>query len=181
MSADITVWTIGHSNLPIERFLELLERASIGMVADVRRFPSSKRHPHFNAGALAAALEELGIGHRHFETMGGRRKDRLPNSPNSAWRVEAFNAFADHMASEDFRASLEELLAEAKRRNVAIMCSEALPWQCHRRLIADALFARGARVLDLMPNGKVDEHKLTPFAVVKGLEVHYPSSPELGV
>jgi uncharacterized protein (DUF488 family) len=171
-----TLWTIGHSNRSLEEFLALLRSASIQRLVDVRRFPMSRRHPQFDRDELKTSLEQAGIHYRHVEPFGGRRNERLPASPNTAWRVEAFNAFADHMQSEEFQAALTELMASAENQKTVIMCAEALPWQCHRRLIADALVARGWEVLDLMSAGKPRPHALTEFAVVREGTVTYPGS-----
>ncbi len=168
------IWTIGHSNHPIERFLDLLRGQSIGLLADVRRFPASRAHPHFNGEALAASLAAAGIGYRHFPELGGRRRERLPASPNTAWRVEAFNAYADHLQSAEAHVALGELVQLAGETSTAFMCAEALPWQCHRRVIADALLAAGWTVLDIMPAGKAVPHKLPDFARVEQGAVTYP-------
>lgn len=169
-----TIWTIGHSNHPIERFIELLVGQSVGLVADVRRFPTSRAHPHFHGEALAASLAAAGIGYRHFPELGGRRSKRLPDSPNTAWRVEAFNAYADHLQLAEAKAALNELLRLASDTPTAFMCAEALPWQCHRRIIADHLLAAGWTVLDIMPAGKATPHKPPDFARVDGGVVTYP-------
>jgi uncharacterized protein (DUF488 family) len=168
------IWTIGHSNHPIERFIELLRGQSIGLLADVRRFPASRAHPHFNGEALAASLAAAGIAYRHFPELGGRRRERLPASPNTAWRVEAFNAYADHLQSAEAKAALDELVQLAGETPTAFMCAEALPWQCHRRVIADALLAASWIVLDVMPAGKAVPHKLPDFARVERGSVTYP-------
>ncbi len=169
-----TIWTIGHSNHSIERFLELLAGQAIGLVADVRRFPASRAHPHFHAEALAASLAGAGIGYRHFPELGGRRNKRSPDSPNTGWRVEAFNAYADHLQSAEAQGALAELVQVAGETPTAFMCAEALPWQCHRRVIADALLAAGWTVLDIMPAGKAVPHKLPDFARVASGVVTYP-------
>jgi uncharacterized protein (DUF488 family) len=168
------IWTIGHSNRPIDDFVELLRGASIELVADVRRFPASRAHPQFNAEALAVELNRHGIDYRHFVDMGGRRSQRGAKLVNTAWRVAAFNAFADHMQTAEFQASLNELIELAQARPTALMCAEALPWQCHRRLIADALTARGWSVLDIVGRGQIKPHVLPPFARVSGEQVTYP-------
>jgi uncharacterized protein (DUF488 family) len=172
-----TLWTIGHSTRPLDEFLDLLVRSSIGLVADVRKIPGSSRYPQFNADALETSLRAAGIAYRHYPDLGGRRGKRAPGSPNSAWRVEAFNAFADHMATPEFAAALDDLTAHAADTRVALMCSEAVPWRCHRRLIADALLARGWTVLDILSPTKVDPHALTEFARVDGPRVTYPAEP----
>lgn len=169
-----TIWTIGHSNRPIDDFVELLRGPSIELVADVRRFPASRAHPQFNAEPLAAELKRHGIDYRHFLEMGGRRNQRGAQSVNTAWRVAAFNAFADHMQSAEFQASLSELIELAQDRSTALMCAEALPWQCHRRLIADALTARGWTVLDIVGRGQIKPHALPAFARVSEGQVTYP-------
>ncbi len=169
-----TIWTIGHSNHPIERFIALLAGQSIAQLVDVRRFPASRAHPHFGGEALAASLAASGIGYRHFPELGGRRTKRLPDSPNTAWRVAAFNAYADHLQSAEAQAALAELVQLAGAKPTAFMCAEALPWQCHRRVIADALLAGGWTVLDIMPAGKAMPHKLPEFARVENGVVTYP-------
>jgi uncharacterized protein (DUF488 family) len=171
-----TIWTIGHSNLAADAFIAVLKAHSIELVADVRRFPGSRRWPHFGAAALAQRLGEENIEYRHFPELGGRRNKRLPDSPNTAWRVESFNAFADYMASPEFSSALGELELAAAGAPTAIMCAEALPWRCHRRLIADALVARGWTVLDIMSRGKTTLHQLPDFARVIEGAVTYPGS-----
>jgi uncharacterized protein (DUF488 family) len=171
------IWTIGHSTRDLEPFLELLLGSSIHMVADVRRFPGSRRHPHFNREALAEALNRVGIGYRHFGSLGGRRNERAPGSPNTGWRVEAFNAFADFMATPEFAAELEALMAEAEQSRTVIMCSEAVPWRCHRRLISDALIVRDWTVWDIMGPKKLEKHDLTNFARVSEGRLTYPAEP----
>jgi uncharacterized protein (DUF488 family) len=169
-----TLYTIGHSNRSLEDFLALLQGESIARLVDVRRFPGSRRHPHFGQEALAESLHEAGIVYRHLPELGGRRSKRLENSPNTAWEVEAFNAYADHLQSEEFATGLAALVEEARAGRTVIMCSEAMPWQCHRRLIADALLARGWTVLDILGPRSTRPHKLTSFASVDGTQVTYP-------
>ena len=159
-----------------DAFIALLTTHSIELVADVRRFPGSRRWPHFGAEALAQRLGEEGIAYRHFPELGGRRSKRRPDSLNTAWRVEAFNAFADYMASTEFAEALGALESAAAGARTAIMCAEARPWRCHRRLIADALIVRGWTVLDIMSRGKATPHQLPDFARVAGGSVTYPGS-----
>ena len=170
-----TIWTLGHSTRSMEDLLALLAAGGVKLLADVRRFPGSRRYPQFNQDALITSLSEQGIVYRHFVELGGRRSKRLPDSPNRAWRVEQFNAYADHMQSAEFLAALEELMHVAKEQATAIMCSEALPHRCHRRLIADALVVRGWRVRHLLSPKRIDDHALTPFAHVEGTTVTYPT------
>jgi uncharacterized protein (DUF488 family) len=169
-----TLWTIGHSNRTIEAFLDLLAEHRIALLADVRRFPVSRAHPQFGGELLAASLTSAGIAYEHFPDLGGRRNRRLPDSPNRGWRVEAFNAYADHMQTAEFQDALSRLKQLASDKSTAIMCAEALPWQCHRRLIADCFVAAGWTVLDIMSPGKAPPHKLTEFVRVEGERVTYP-------
>jgi uncharacterized protein (DUF488 family) len=169
------IWTVGHSTRPIEKLLELLAAAEIKLLADVRRFPGSRRHPQFGQEALAASLAEAGVAYRHFVDLGGRRSHRLEGSPNTAWHVEQFNAYADHMQSPEFLVALEDLMAAARQSPTAIMCSEALPQRCHRQLISDALLARGWSVRHLLSPKRIEDHTLTPFARTSGATVTYPS------
>jgi uncharacterized protein (DUF488 family) len=143
-------------------------------VADVRRYPGSRRNPQFNTAPLAAALSVHGIALEQFsETLGGRRRPRA-GSPNGGWRVEGFRAYADHMATDAFAAGLRELERLAGPQRAAVMCAESDWHRCHRRLIADALRARGWRVRHVLADGGVEEHEMTPFAVVEGDRITYP-------
>lgn len=169
-----TIFTIGHSTLEIERFLALLRGQEIDVLADVRRYPGSRRNPQFGAEALARSLREAGIAYRAYgESLGGRRRAR-PDSLNVAWRSASFRGYADHMASAEFAAGIERLEQEARLRRVALMCAEAHPSRCHRLLVADALVARGWRVTHILSDGRAGDHALTAFAVVDGGEVTYP-------
>jgi uncharacterized protein (DUF488 family) len=173
-TASPTIWTIGHSNRSLAALVELLRGEQVGLVADVRRFPSSRAHPQFNREAFEQGLAEAGIGYRHFPELGGRRNKRAANSANTAWRVDAFNAFADYMQTAEFAAGLERLIAAARSARAAILCAEALPWQCHRRLIADALIARGWTVLEIISAAAAKPHQPPAFARIEGSRVTYP-------
>ena len=169
------IWTVGHSNRPAADFLALLLAQSITALADVRRFPGSRRWPQFGRDALAASLAEHGIEYHWIGELGGRRsRPRDAPSENTAWRVEAFNAYADHMQSLEFQVGLRKLETLAARRRTVLMCSEALPWRCHRRLIADLLVVRGWKVLDILGRDQVREHKLPDFAAIKEGILTYP-------
>jgi uncharacterized protein (DUF488 family) len=169
------ILTVGHSNHEEQDFLDLLRGAGVELIADVRRYPGSRRQPHFERTALAAVLLEAGIGYRWFgETLGGRRRP-LPRSVNDAWESDQFRGYADHMASDEFAAGLAELEDLAREQRVAVMCAEAWWIRCHRRLIADALTARGWRVLHLGANGRLEQHALTGFAVIEGGRITYPA------
>jgi len=155
--------TVGHSTHAIDGFLGLLGGASVELVVDVRRFPGSRRHPHFASAALASSLAEAGIGYEHLPELGGRRSV-MPHSPNDGWKVAAFRGYADYLRMPEFAAGRARLVALGVRRRTAIMCAEALPWRCHRRLIADVFVLDGWQVLDLMPSGRLEQHLLPPFA-----------------
>jgi uncharacterized protein (DUF488 family) len=161
----MTIFTVGHSTRSAEELLGLLDEAGVKLVADVRRFPSSRRHPQFNRGALASWLPAEGIGYVHVPGLGGRRAP-VPDSPNTGWRETAFQGYADHMDTDEFRNALADLEVAAAERPTAIMCSEAVWWRCHRRLIADALLVRGWRVEHLGIGDGRSVHELTEFAVV---------------
>src|SRR3954469_14664749 len=156
--------TVGHSTHALPEFLSLLRGAGVELVADVRRFPGSRRHPHFGGEALAASLGEAGIGYAHLVELGGRRS-AMPDSPNDGWQVAAFRGYADHLRSDEFargRAHLEEL---ALSRRVAVMCAEAQWWRCHRRLVADVFAFSGWSVVHVMPDGRLSPHEPPPFAM----------------
>ncbi len=167
-------YAIGHSTHPIERFIALLQANGVRTAADVRTVPRSRHVPQFNRDALEAALREHGLGYRHLPRLGGLRKPR-PDSQNHGWKNASFRGFADHMQTEEFEAGLAELIALARAEGlVAILCAEALPWRCHRLLIADALVARGFEVLQIDSRGHATPHTLTSFARVDDGKISYP-------
>jgi uncharacterized protein (DUF488 family) len=167
------IHTVGHSTRERDELIALLRAHGVDAVADVRRFPGSKRLPHFNAEALAAALPVEGIAYEHYIELGGRRS-RVPSSPNGGWEVAAFQGYADHMASEEFARGLERLEAWASERSVAVMCAEAPWWRCHRRLLADALLVRGHEVRHILDAREAAPHELTDFAQVQDGRLIYP-------
>jgi uncharacterized protein (DUF488 family) len=172
-----TILTIGHSTRAIEELAAMLRGHEVKLLADVRRFPASRRHPQFNRETLATALEREGFAYRWFEALGGRRPP-LPveQSPNAGWKNDAFRGYADYMQTPEFETALEELEAIARRLPAAIMCAEALEWQCHRRLIADALFVRGwtIRHIHSADAAQTTEHTLPAFARAEGTRITYP-------
>ena len=174
MASAGIIWTAGHSNRPMVELVALLTDFSISMLADVRRFPGSKRQPQFARDSLEASLRDAGIGYRHFEALGGRRGRTREGSPNTAWRSESFNAYADHMQTEGFQVALAELMTLAASSPTAILCAEAVPWRCHRQLIADTLLACGWEVRHILGLGQVRTHRLTEFARVAEGQVTYP-------
>ena len=164
-----TIFTIGHSTHELDAFIGLLP--GIRLLVDVRRYPSSRRFPWFNEPALAAALRNAGIDYEHAEELGGRRNP-AQGSANGGWRVGQFRGYADHMATPEFEAAVDRLVAEQRR--VCVMCAEAQWWRCHRRLLSDALVARGIEVAHIDSRGKAEPHSPTDFAVVEGDRVTYP-------
>ncbi len=160
------LFTIGHSNHPIEAFLSLLERAcGARLLVDVRRYPGSRRHPHFGRGPLEAALSERGVAYRHAPELGGHREP-VEGSANGAWREPAFRGYADHAATAEFRSALAELLRSADEQPTVAMCAEADPCHCHRRLLADAAVAAGAGVEHVLADGGRVAHELDSRARV---------------
>ncbi len=168
----VVVYTVGHSTRSLADFLALLAAHRITAVADVRRYPASRRHPHFAREALAGSLADAGVAYAWFPDLGGRRKPR-PDSPHTAWESDAFRGYADHVDTEAFARSLAALLRLAGTHATAIMCAEAVPWRCHRQLIADTLTARGITVLDVVDTSRPTVHRLPPFARVEGTRVLY--------
>jgi uncharacterized protein (DUF488 family) len=162
------VWTIGHSTRPLEGFLDLLAENSIEAVADVRRYPGSRRWPHFAQESLAMALEKRGLVYLWFPELGGRRTPRS-DSPNTAWRNASFRGYADYMATEGFAEGLDRLVNLAFGLRTAVMCAEALWWRCHRGLIADVLRWRGFEVIHILGPGSTASHPYTAAArMVRG-------------
>jgi uncharacterized protein (DUF488 family) len=169
----VTIYTLGHSTRSLGDLVSVLRSFSISILADIRTIPRSRHNPQFNAESLPAALSSEGIRYVHLPRLGGLRKARA-DSPNAAWQNASFRGFADYTLTDDFEAGLAELGALATDGSVAVMCAEAVPWRCHRSLVADALVARGAQVQHIMGISKTSEHKLTPFARVQGSRVTYP-------
>lgn len=168
----IRVFTVGHSTRSREELLEILRRHGVELLADVRRFPASRRHPHFSRGQLSQALREVGIDYLWLEPLGGRRSGRR-RSPHTAWQTPGFAAYADHMETAEFREAMETLLVRARAEATALLCAEALPQRCHRRLIADWLTARGIEVVHLLDAGRSERHELPPFARLEGERLVY--------
>ncbi|MDW2981350.1 DUF488 domain-containing protein [Rhodanobacter sp. KK11] len=174
-----TIWTIGHSTRTLEEFLGLLGEYRIEAIADVRRFPGSRRHPHFASDALAATLPAHGIAYRWMPRLGGRRKVQ-PGSPNTAWRNASFQGYADYTATAEFAEGLAELLALAASQRTALMCAEAVWWRCHRSIIADVLKLRGVEVIHLIDATHTTVHPYTsPARIVDGKLSYAPAQAGL--
>ena len=172
--------TIGHSTHSIDEFLGLLDRHGIEALADIRRYPGSRKHPHFNRDNLATALPRAGVEYHWFEALGGRRKGSGGSTRNLGLRNESFRAYADYMATPEFHKAVERLLGLAGRKRTVYMCSEGLFWRCHRRLVSDDLLARGIVVQHILPDGQLRPHTLTEGARVEGGELSYPPPQEDG-
>jgi uncharacterized protein (DUF488 family) len=165
------IHTVGHSTRAIDVFVQLLRAHHIEVLIDVRRWPASRRHPQFQGEALSSSLQEAGIDYLWRGDLGGFRK-AAPDSPNTAWKVATFRAYADFMLTPEFAAIMEQMETTAQQQRATIMCAEAVPWSCHRQLLADAFLIRGWEVRHIMDNG-CHAHKLAPFAKPEGLKIYY--------
>jgi uncharacterized protein (DUF488 family) len=168
------VLTIGHSTRTLEEFIGLLQAHGATRVVDVRTVPRSRHNPQFNKGSLPRALKKAGLGYVHLPGLGGLRHAKR-DSLNVGWRNASFRGYADYMQTPEFEQSLEELIGLANQDRIALMCAEAVPWRCHRSLIADALLVRGIRTEDIMSLTRRQVHVLTPFAKVRGTTITYPA------
>lgn len=173
----IEIWTIGHSTRSGEGFVALLQRSQIEALVDVRQFPGSRRYPQFGQAQLSSALGKSGIEYFHFRELGGRRRPRL-DSPNSAWRNEAFRGYADYMMTEPFRTAVDQLLQIARSKRTTMMCAEAVWWQCHRGLIADYLKAGGHTVWHIMGQGRVEPHPFTSAVRIVNGQLSYSEADQ---
>lgn len=172
VQATKTIYTIGHSTHAIQHFIEMLKACEIKLLADIRTFPGSGRYPHFNKELLAQSLASAGINYLHYPPLGGRRKPKA-NSQNTAWRSAAFQGYADHMESEEFKTASDDLQQRAATLHTAYMCSEAVWWRCHRALLSDYLKVREWTVLHIMDINKQSEHPYTSAATVKQGKLFY--------
>ena len=173
------IFTIGHSNLPFEQFASLLKEHEIGLVADIRRYPSSRKFPHFNRPVLSELLAADNINYLWLESLGGRRhteKDR--KSVNIGLNSLGFRNYADYMATDAFRRAVDELLSAAAQTRTTVMCAEKLYWRCHRRLVSDYLVSQGIEVVHIIEPGRTSIHELAPYAVVTESGVIYPEQQQ---
>jgi uncharacterized protein (DUF488 family) len=171
--AATEVFTVGHSTRSLEALVALLQAHDVKRLVDVRTIPRSRRNPQFNKETLPAALRAEGIKYRHFPKLGGLRHAR-GDSPNKAWRNASFRGFADYMQTPEFTDAIEKLGELAIKERLALMCAEAVPWRCHRSLIADALSVRCFRVEHIMSGIRCQPHKTTPWAKIRGTRITYP-------
>jgi uncharacterized protein (DUF488 family) len=168
-----TVSTIGHSNRSIEEFIALLKQNGIACLIDIRTVPKSRHNPQFGQDRLPRSLLDAGIEYRYLAGLGGLRHPR-PDSPNTGWRNTSFRGYADYMQTAAFAENVDAVIALAQDRRCALMCAEAVPWRCHRSLVADALLVRGIGVEDIIGTQKPAPHQLTPFARIEGTRITYP-------
>jgi uncharacterized protein (DUF488 family) len=171
----VVIYTVGHSTHTIDEFIALLNAWQVEVVADVRTAAGSRRHPQFNADALAASLSASGIAYERMPALGGWRRTTDP-SPNAGWRNASFRGYADYMQTPEFTAGLDALIERARGNVLAVMCAEAVPWRCHRSLIADALVVRDIEVRHITSETRAAPHQLTPFAHVDGTRITYPTA-----
>jgi len=169
-----TVFTVGHSTLPIDRFISLLSTYGIEELADIRKIPKSRRNPQYWSDALDGELKAASIDYIWLQDLGGRRQRANPDSPNTGWRNKSFRGYADYMQTDAFERAIENLVDISRKKRTVIMCAEAVPWRCHRSLVADALCVRGIPVADIFSETNCRPHKLTPFAHVEGTRITYP-------
>jgi uncharacterized protein (DUF488 family) len=176
-SDSLSIFTIGHSTRPLEEFIEILKSHDIGIVVDIRTIPRSRHNPQFNRENLPASLETAKIGYRHLPGLGGLRRPNT-DSPNTGWQNASFRGFADYMQTPEFGENLASLIDVAKGNTIVLMCAEAVPWRCHRSLIADALAVRGIDVKHLISLKSTRPHHITPWAKIKGTSIIYPAPGE---
>ncbi|MFO7966646.1 MAG: DUF488 domain-containing protein [Archaeoglobaceae archaeon] len=172
---ELLVFTIGHSTRSLEELVELLKAHDIQEVIDVRTLPGSKHNPQFNKEGLAEFLKKHKIDYVHMKSLGGLRKPSK-DSVNTGWKASSFRGFADYMQTSKFLSAIETLIEIAKNKRLALMCAEAVPWRCHRNLIADALVVRNVRVEHIISASEVKDHKMTSFARVDNTSITYPES-----
>lgn len=172
-----TIWTIGHSTRPIDEFIRLLRAHQIDRLVDVRTVPRSRFNPQFNMDTLTQSLRDAGLQYHHSSELGGLRK-ATKDSINDGWRNASFRGYADYMQTAEFWGAFEELMADSRLQQTAIMCAEAVPWRCHRSLIADALVSRGWDTRHIMSLEKATSHVLTPFARLEKGTLTYPKETD---
>ena len=170
--------TIGHSTRPVDEFIAILKAHGVSRLVDIRTIPKSRYNPQYNCEALERELRRAGIGYEHVKALGGLRHPRA-DSVNKGWRNASFRGYADYMQTDGFASALDDLIAAAGREPVAIMCAEAVPWRCHRSLVADSLSARGYPVEHIMSAAKSNPHTLTPFAKLQGSSLTYPADAKI--
>jgi uncharacterized protein (DUF488 family) len=167
-----TVYSIGHSTMPVQKLIDILKAHSVTLLVDIRRIPKSGHNPQFNSDSLESSLKRAGLGYINLKQLGGLRRPSK-NSENTGWRNPSFRGYADYMQTEQFKAGLDRLIALSKKNTTAMMCAEGNPFRCHRSLVADALTVRGIRAIDISSTRPGRLHSLTPFARVAGESIRY--------
>ena len=175
------IYTIGHSTRPLPKFLEILDAHHVELLVDVRTVPRSRHNPQYNTVALAAALQHAGLRYLHMPGLGGLRHPRKDATENLGWRNLSFRGYADYMQTPDFVRNLDELIDHARTAQTAIMCAEAVPWRCHRSLIADALLVRGIQVEEIAGTTRAAPLGLHPWAHVEGIRITFPDADSKSV
>ena len=173
----LTIFTIGHSTRPADQFIDLLKTNGVEQLIDIRTIPKSRHNPQFNSDALAASLRAAEIRYVHLKELGGLRHAKR-DSINLGWRNASFRGFADYMQTPEFAQAVGRAIELGKTHPTALMCAEAVPWRCHRSLVADALTVRGIRVLEIVSAAAPKEHALTPFARVHNTRITYPADQQ---
>lgn len=168
-----TIFTIGHSTLPIDQFVAILKTYGIQRLVDIRTIPRSRHNPQFNSDALGHSLKQAGVEYLSMPALGGLRHAHK-DSPNTGWRNKSFRGYADYMQSRTFHDALKSLIQMGRQKRTAIMCAEAVPWRCHRSLVADALLVEGVSAVEILSEGNYRVHKLTPFARIESGQITYP-------
>lgn len=172
IASPLTIYTIGHSTHPIEEFIGILQTYAIRQLVDVRSIPRSRTNPQFNKDVIGQSLADVNILYHHLDALGGLRHSRK-DSPNMGWRNASFRGYADYMLTPAFHTGLEQLISLASTQSTAIMCAEAVPWRCHRSLIADALTIRNVQVYDIFSRTQAKPHKLNPMAQLRDGQLYY--------
>lgn len=167
------IMTIGHSTRPLGEFINILQAHDVKLLIDIRTVPRSRHNPQYNKESLPESLAAVGIGYEHFAGLGGLRRPRS-DSPNTGWRNAGFRGYADYMHTPEFALNVERLIEKARTQRLAVMCAEAVPWRCHRSLLADALVVWGVNVVHIMSETSAKEHTLTSWATVSGTRIIYP-------
>lgn len=175
MGKEKIIFTIGHSTRSTREFMKILKAFDIEVLVDIRHYPGSRNFPHFGKARLRQNLNRNGIEYVHLINLGGRRRPDKDSHLNDGWRSLQFKGYADYMQSEEFKEGLKELMEISKNKVTVMMCSEAVPWRCHRSMVGDALIVHKFKVIDIFTETQAREHKLTPFARIRGKKIIYPA------
>lgn len=178
MAANKIIFTIGHSTRSTREFIKILKAFDIDLLVDIRHYPGSRYCPQFGKARLRQNLKRHNIGYHHLESLGGRRRALKHSEINNGWRSAQFRGYADYMQTREFKEGLKELMSLSKGCNVVMMCSEAVPWRCHRSMVGDALLIYGYKVIDIFSEKIARPHFLISFAKISGKKITYPEDPK---